>query len=126
VFRHNARKFINEGFFKKIRQLIGKLIIEEYELLYRRLVMEIHALPLDTQNMLTALRSANARHFETAMELGIAQGRIKPLPLYMMFNTWMGLVCYYLQNGDLFAPGKSVIKTHKNELVSFYMSLITK
>jgi AcrR family transcriptional regulator len=111
-----------------ISALLGEFlaIIEEYEPFYKRLVTEIHALPPNTRNMLVALRSANARHFETAMERGIAQGRIKPLPLHMMFNTWMGLVYYYLQNGNLFAPGKSVIKTHKDELVSFYMSLITK
>ncbi|GHU94205.1 hypothetical protein FACS189479_06650 [Spirochaetia bacterium] len=61
-----------------------------------------------------------------AAKHGIRQGRIKKLPLHLMFNTWMGLVYYYLQNSEWFAPGQSVIKRRKNELVSFYMSLITK
>jgi AcrR family transcriptional regulator len=101
-------------------------IVEEHEPLYKHLIIEINTLSADTRNMLAALRSANARHFETAMERGVAQGKIKPLPLHLTFNTWMGLVYYYLQNSELFAPGESVVKTHKEELVSFYMSLIRK
>jgi hypothetical protein len=32
-----------------------------------------------------------------------------------MFNAWIGLAYYYLQNGEWFAPGQSVIKRYKNE-----------
>ncbi|GHV93728.1 hypothetical protein AGMMS50293_00480 [Spirochaetia bacterium] len=101
-------------------------IIADHETFYKHLVMETHTLPPDTKNMLVSLRSANALHFETAAKRGIKQGRLKKLPLHLMFNTWIGLVFYYLQNSEWFAPGQSVIKRRKNELVSFYMSLITK
>jgi hypothetical protein len=38
----------------------------------------------------------------------------------------MGLVYYYLQNSEWFAPGQSVIKRRKDELVNFYMKIIGK
>jgi hypothetical protein len=101
-------------------------VIEEHEAFYKHLVMEIHTLPPSTKNMLIALRSANTRHFEIAAEQGIRQGKIKKLPLHLMFNTWMGLVYYYLQNSEWFAPGQSVIKRCKDELIDFYMTLIRK
>ncbi|GHT56827.1 TetR family transcriptional regulator [Spirochaetia bacterium] len=101
-------------------------VVEEQESFYKHLVMETHTLPPDMKNMLVSLRSANAHHFEIVAKREIRQGRIKKLPLHLMFNTWMGLVYYYLQNSEWFAPGQSVIKHHKDELVDFYMSLITK
>jgi hypothetical protein len=88
--------------------------------------MEIHTLPPGTKDMLISLRSVNSHHFETAVKREIRGGGIKKLPLHLMFNTWMGMVHYYLQNSEWFAPGESVIKRHKNELVKFYMKLIKK
>jgi AcrR family transcriptional regulator len=101
-------------------------IIEEHEAFYKHLVMEIHTLPPDTKNMLISMRSTNAHHFEIAVEQEIRRDRIKKLPLHLMFNTWMGLVYYYLQNSEWFAPGQSVINRCKDELIDFYMALIRK
>jgi AcrR family transcriptional regulator len=101
-------------------------VIEEHEAFYKHLVMEIHTLPPGTKEMLISLRSVNAHYFETAVKQEIRRGRIKKLPLHMMFNTWMGLVYYYLQNSEWFAPGQSVIKRCKDELIDFYMKLIGK
>jgi AcrR family transcriptional regulator len=101
-------------------------VVEGQESFYKHLVMETHTLPPERKNMLISLRSVNARHFEIAAEREINQGRIKKLPLHLMFNTWMALVYYYLQNSEWFAPGQSVIKRRKKELMSLYMSLITK
>jgi AcrR family transcriptional regulator len=133
---------ILERFFKELGEKMHKLaevdddletllrgfltIIADYEAFYKHLIMEIHTLSPDTKNMLVSLRSANARHFGIAAEQGIRQGKIKKLPLHLMFNTWMGLVYYYLQNSEWFAPGQSVIKRCKDELVDFYMTLISK
>jgi AcrR family transcriptional regulator len=101
-------------------------IVEKHEAFYKHLVMEIHTLPPEAKNLLIALRSVNARHFEIVVKQGIRQGRIKKLPLHLMFNTWMGLVYYYLQNSEWFVPGQPVIKRRKKEFVAFYMALITK
>jgi AcrR family transcriptional regulator len=101
-------------------------VIEEHEALYKHLIMEIHALPPGTRDVLISLSSVNAHHFETAVKREIRRGGIKKLPLHLMFNTWMGMVHYYLQNSEWFAPEESVNKRHKNELVNFYMKLIKK
>jgi hypothetical protein len=67
--------------------------------------MEIHTLPPGTKNMIVSLRSVNAHHFETAVKREIREGGIEKLSLHLMFNTWMGMVHYYLQNSEWFAPG---------------------
>jgi hypothetical protein len=43
-----------------------------------------------------------------------------------MFNTWVGLINYYLMNRDLFAPGESVISRYGQRLVEHYMNLISR
>jgi AcrR family transcriptional regulator len=101
-------------------------IIEEHEAFYKHLITETYTLPPGTRDMLISLRSVNAHHFETAVKREIRGGGIKKLPLHLMFNTWMGMVHYYLRNSEWFVPGESVIKRHKNELVNFYMKLIRK
>jgi len=44
--------------------------------------------------------------------------------MYIIFNTWLGLIHYYLQNSELFAPGASVLKQQGNELVKHFLELI--
>ncbi|MDR1639171.1 MAG: TetR/AcrR family transcriptional regulator [Clostridiales bacterium] len=99
-------------------------LVEEHELFYKRLTMELSNMPADIKIMMASLRSANMLHFEMAAERDMRLGKIRELPVRMMFNTWMGLVFYYLQNGDLFAPGESVIKRFKGELVEFFSTLV--
>jgi hypothetical protein len=58
------------------------------------------------------------------LEHDINAGKIKNIPFHMLFNTWIGLVHYYLLNCDLFAPGTSVLKKKKKALIECYMALI--
>jgi len=44
----------------------------------------------------------------------------------MMFNTWLGLLHYYLQNSELFTSGESVLKQRKKELVDNFVLLISR
>ena len=102
-------------------------IIEDNEPFYKKLIMEASNLPCDARNTLIALNSSTARHFEIAARRGIEDGKIKMLPIHMLYNTWIGLVHYYLHNSELFAPGdESVITQYKIELVNAYMKLIEK
>ena len=108
-----------------LRAHIG--IIGENEKLYRNLIMDASSLPLDIKNELVALNSVTARHFEVAVQRDIQDGKVKEQPIHILYNAWIGLVHYYLQNSELFAPGgKSVIKQYKGELVSGFMKLISK
>ncbi len=100
-------------------------VLEGYEAFYKGLIKEMPFLPDDVKHMVIALQSILSRHFNVAIERGKQEGIIKELPLHIMFNTWIGLVHYYLQNSDLFAPGESVLKRYKNELVNSFIALIS-
>jgi len=58
---------------------------------------------------------------EKEMELNT----IKKMPVNLMFNTWIGLVNYYLINKDLFAPTDSVISRYSKQLVEHFISIIS-
>lgn len=72
------------------------------------------------------MQSTMSLHFSIAIEQAQQAGTVKNIPLHMLFNTWLGLLHYYLQNGDLFAPGKSVLKQRRDELVNSFIALISK
>jgi len=52
-------------------------------------------------------------------------GRIRRLPVHLLFNTWVGLVHHYLINRDLFAPKGSVLRKHGPVLLTYFLDLIT-
>jgi AcrR family transcriptional regulator len=101
-------------------------VLEGYESFYQGLIKEMPFLPDEVKNMVIALQSILSQHFNVAIERGKREGSMKDIPIHLMFNTWIGLVHYYLQNSDLFAPGESVLKRYKNELVNSFMVLISK
>lgn len=110
-----------------VRELLQSQLktIEEFEPFYTRLVIESRALPPASRNVLISLQSVLSQHLCESAEREMECGRIKKLPLAFLFNSWVGLINYYLSNGDLFAPGGSVVERCGNELLENYMELIT-
>jgi AcrR family transcriptional regulator len=100
--------------------------LEAYEAFYGRLVTERHSLPDEARNVLASIQSVVSRHFEAVAAKETARGKIKIIPVQIMFNTWLGLIHYYLQNADSFAPGESVLKSCKEELADNFVILIQK
>ncbi len=100
--------------------------IRENEGFYTRLVLESAHLPPATRNTLTGIQTAISFHISQAAEREIAAGSLKEMPVALLFNTWVGLIHYYLSNAGHFAPGGSVIDTCGAMLLDHYMSLITK
>lgn len=101
-------------------------VLEGYESFYRNVLAELSSLPKETKTLLISLQSIMSSHFANAIEKGQREGKIKDIPLHMMFNTWLGLLHYYLQNGELFAPGASVLQRCGDELVNSFIALISK
>lgn len=101
-------------------------VLEEYEGFYKRLISETSSLPDEIKNTLIGIQSTVSKHFSIVIEQGINKGSIKNIPVHILFNTWLGLVHYYLQNSDLFAPNTSVLKQYKNELINNFLELIAK
>jgi AcrR family transcriptional regulator len=102
-------------------------VIEANETFYKQLIGAMSTLSEETRNCFFSLNSITSHHFGIAIEKSIEQGELKALPVHMFYNTWLGLIQYYLQNSDLFSPnGDSVIKRYKDDLINTYMTLIKK
>lgn len=100
--------------------------IREREDFYARLVVEAPALPANARRSLILIQTAISFHLSPAIEADTRAGRVKAMPLALLFNTWLGLIHHYLANRELFAPGASVIERRGGELLDHFMSLISK
>lgn len=98
--------------------------ISEYEDFYTRLVSESRLLHESARNSLIMIQSTISFHIIEIAEHEIEACKIRKMPVDLLFNTWIGLIHYYLINGDLFAPGDSVLKRYSQQLVEHYMNLI--
>ncbi|MDR0849597.1 MAG: TetR/AcrR family transcriptional regulator [Propionibacteriaceae bacterium] len=101
---------------------IGVLI--KHEAFYTRLITEAALLPQEAKHELVAIQSTVSIHFMQALEPQMKTGTVKGIPFHMIFNTWLGLVHYYLMNADLFAPHDSVLTRHKRTLTKTFLALI--
>jgi len=96
----------------------------KHEDFYKRLVKEAVYLPEEVKNTFIEIQSTLSIHFLRVLEPEIKAGKIKDIPFHLLFNTWLGLVHYYLLNGDLFAPQDSVLIRYKDTLIKCFVSLI--
>ena len=99
-------------------------VLIRHEAFYTRLVKEAVYLPEEARNTFVAIQSILSIHFLQALKPVMDEGRFTGVPFHMLFNTWLGLVHYYLLNGGLFAPGESVLTRYKNALIKCFVSLI--
>jgi hypothetical protein len=81
-------------------------------------------LPKASRNTFIMIQSAVSFHLSQEAKREMDAGKIKPLPLPLLFNTWTGLVNYYLTNGDLFALQGSVIDRYGEMLIDYFMDLL--
>lgn len=98
--------------------------INEYEGFYTRLVSEGHLLNENARNSFVMIQSAISFHIIQVAENEMKANKIRKMPMDMLFNTWVGLIHYYLVNGDLFAPDESILKRYSKQLIEHYMNLI--
>jgi len=99
--------------------------LAEHEEIYARLVAEGPVLPPYARNTMLGIQAAISHHLARAAESEMERGTLRRMPLHLLFNTWLGLVHYYLVNRDLFAPGGSVLSAHGQELLDHYVRLMS-
>ena len=99
--------------------------IGEYESFYTKLISEAPVLHESARNSLIMIQSAISFHIIQVAEREMSESKIIKMPFDLMFNTWIGLIHYYLTNGDLFAPGESVITKNGQCLAEHYLKLIS-
>ena len=98
-------------------------ILSEYESLYSRFITEIVYLPEPVKAAFAEMQSGVAYHFNKALDAGIESGQLKRLPPHILYNAWIGLLHYYLQNGGLSGP---VLKKYKKQLIFTYCELLRR
>ncbi|MDF2567908.1 MAG: regulatory protein TetR [Oscillospiraceae bacterium] len=110
-----------------IREMLSAHLegIIEFEPFYTRMVIENRLLPANARDAWIHLQSAISFHFSQAIERE-PQSNKMDIPLSLLFNMWMGLVHYYLANGDLFSPNGNVIRRYKQTLIENYLKMIEK
>lgn len=98
--------------------------LRENERFYTRLVKEGQMLPAPARNTLVMIQSAISFHLLDAAEREMKDGKIRRMPIHLLFNTWVGLLHYYLANDDFFAPGGSVLASQGPDLLRHFLTLI--
>lgn len=111
---------------KSLRDILAAHLqgLWEYEDFYRRLINEGRILPETARYAFIAIQSAISFHISLAAEREMHEGFIRPCPIHLLFNTWIGLIHHYLANDDLFSPGGSVLELYGQELLDHFMGLI--
>lgn len=100
-------------------------IIMKHENFYRRLVTENSLIPEQANYVYISIQSSVSFHLSQVIEKYQNDKKIKMLPIHFIFNTWLGILHYYLSNQELFAPEGSVLNRHKEELVNNFLILLT-
>lgn len=126
-FRMASRTHELAGASGNVRDILAAHLrgIGEHEDFYTHLVIESSQLPPVARNALISIQSAVSFHISQAAMREMNNGSIKQMPVALLFNTWIGLLHYYLSNRDLFAPEKSVIETCGPVLLDHFMGLIS-
>ncbi len=97
-----------------------------HEDFYTRLITERSALPADAMLSFANTQSILAYHFNRVLEREYENQAIKILPVHFIFNTWIGLIHYYLENKDLFSPDRPLLERYGPQLIETFMELIKK
>jgi hypothetical protein len=96
-------------------------VLEKWEPFITQLVICGPHLPDDIKVAIFNIQSGIAFYLEQALS-GL---EFPPqVPHYLILNTWLGLVYYYLANRELFCPKGSVLAAKGKELVQFFIHLI--
>lgn len=112
----------NSSLYEVLEAHITGLI--EFEGFYTRLIIERRLLPESVRNTYVMIQSTISFHIGIAAEKEIERGTIRKIPLHLIYNTWVGLIHYYITNSDLFSSSGLVLEQYRYELLQHYMSLI--
>lgn len=125
VLKDRIRDLVEMG--ATVRQVFSAHLagLAEHERFYTRLVMERPLLPEKARITLLGIQSVISAYLTEAAEREVDEGSLRAVPMHLMFNTWLGLIHYYLSNRDLFAPEGSVLSRWGEDLINFYMGLLS-
>ncbi|WP_303871725.1 TetR/AcrR family transcriptional regulator [Acetobacterium wieringae] len=98
-------------------------VLIRYEDFYKKLISDINSLPQDAKFVFINIQSVVSLHLSQVIEREKEKKEIKEIPMHIIFNSWLGLIHYYLTNSYLFSA-ESVLTEHKDELILNYIKLL--
>lgn len=98
-------------------------VLTKFEPFYARLISERRLLNKEIDSTYIMINSTVSFHIGLIAEKEMKLGKIKKIPIHLLYNTWIGLIHYYIINSDLFSD-KSILKSNSKELVSHFLNLI--
>ena len=89
-----------------------------------RLISESQALPPHIRSITYAINASLSYRFYRAAKVEMDKGQAKKMSQVHFFNTWMGLVHYYILNRDLFSEKTPILNEVGDELIRHFFYLI--
>ena len=99
-------------------------VLARHEKFYIRLIAERSLLPEEARLTFSNIQSIVAYHFNKVFKR--ENNTCKDIPVHLLFNTWVGLIHYYLLNKDLFSPDTPIVERYGSELTETFLKLIKK
>jgi AcrR family transcriptional regulator len=110
----------------KLRDLLKAhlAVLAEFEDFYMRLVCESQSLPAHIRSIVYSMNASLSYRFYRAAKTEMDKGLIKKMTQVHFFNTWMGLVHYYIMNRDLFSQKTPILNEVGDDLLRHFFHLI--
>lgn len=110
----------------KLRDLLKAhlSVLAEHEDFYMRFISESQFLPPHIRSIFYSMNASLSYRFYRAAKSDMDKGFIKKMTQVHFFNTWMGLVHYYVMNRDLFSDKTPILENVCDELLRHFFNLI--
>lgn len=99
-------------------------VLASFEDFYMRLISESQALPPHIRSIVYSMNASISYRFFRAAKIEMESGQIKKMGQSHFFNTWMGLLHYYIMNRDLFSETTPILNDVGDELIHHFFFLI--
>lgn len=99
-------------------------VLAEFEDFYMRLISESQNLPPHIRSIVYSINASLSYRFYRAAKAEMSKGLIKKMTQVHFFNTWMGLVHYYILNRDLFSERNPILVEVGDDLLHHFFHLI--
>lgn len=99
-------------------------VLADYEDFYMRLISESQTLPASIRSIFYSMNASLSYRFYRAAKAEMEKGLIKKMTQVHFFNTWMGLVHYYIMNRDLFSETTPILDEVGDDLIRHFLQLM--
>ena len=99
-------------------------VLADFEDFYMRLISESQNLPPHIRSIVYAMNASLSYRLYRAAKIEMGRGQSKKMNQVHFFNTWMGLVHYYIMNRDLLSEKVPILNEIAEDLIRHFIFLI--